>query len=220
MHPYGLSADVMLCGSSDFNAAPALPLGQAAKSVPNTLLPAKALLPKRLRFPPPHWTRLPKSAPQAATVMSDYICPFFADEEQSDSEEATSPRGSEYSFSLLFRGESASEPATPGARSPGALSDYVFGGGTPAATPRRSLFARDVDAAAKEPAARPWFATSTAQNIPPPKQKSTTQSVLEAVGLAAPEPEPEPKSRVRAVLESTGLVSPAPEPEEESASYF
>jgi len=152
--------------------------------------------------------------------MSDYICPFFADEEQSDSEEATSPRGSEYSFSLLFRGESASEePATPGARSPGALSDYVFGGGTPAATPRRSLFARDVDA--KEPAARPWFATSTApQNVPPPKQKSTTQSVLEAVGLAAPEPEPEPKSRTRAVLEATGLVSPAPEPKEESASYF
>ena len=153
--------------------------------------------------------------------MSDYICPFFADEEQSDSEEATSPRGSEYSFSLLFRGESASEPATPGARSPGALSDYVFGGGTPAATPRRSLFARDVDPAAKEPAARPWFATSTApQNVPPPKQKSTTQSVLEAVGLAAPEPEPEPKSRVRAVLESTGLVSPALEPKEESPSYF
>ena len=155
--------------------------------------------------------------------MSDYMCPFFADaEEQSDSgEEATSPRGSEYSFSLLFRGESASEPATPGARSPGALSDYVFGGGTPAATPRRSLFARDVDAAAKEPAARPWFTTSTApQNVPPPKQKSTTQSVLEAVGLAAPEPEPEPKSRTRAVLEATGLVSPAPEPKEESASYF
>ena len=152
--------------------------------------------------------------------MSDYMCPFFADEEQSDSEEATSPRGSEYSFSLLFRGESASEPATPGARSPGGLSDYVFGNGTPAATPRRSLFARDVDAAAKEPAARPWFATSTAQNIPPPKQKSTTQSVLEAVGLAAPEPEPEPKSRTRAVLEATGLVSPAPKPKEESASYF
>ena len=154
--------------------------------------------------------------------MSDYMCPFFADaEEQSDSgEEATSPRGSEYSFSLLFRGESASEPATPGARSPGALSDYVFGGGTPAATPRRSLFASDADAA-KEPAARPWFATSTApRNVPPPKQKSTTQSVLEAVGLAAPEPEPEPKSRVRAVLESTGLVSPALEPKEESPSYF
>ena len=154
--------------------------------------------------------------------MSDYMCPFFADaEEQSDSgEEATSPRGSEYSFSLLFRGESASEPATPSARSPGALSDYVFGGGgTPAATPRRSLFASDADA--KEPAARPWFATSTApQNVPPPKQKSTTQSVLEAVGLAAPEPEPEPKSRTRAVLEATGLVSPAPEPKEESASYF
>ena len=152
--------------------------------------------------------------------MSDYICPFFADEEQSDSEEATSPRGSEYSFSLLFRGESASEPATPGARSPGGLSDYVFGGGgTPAATPRRSLFASDADA--KEPAARPWFATSTApQNVPPPKQKSTTQSVLEAVGLAAPEPEPEPKSRTRAVLEATGLVSPALEPKEESASYF
>ena len=153
--------------------------------------------------------------------MSDYMCPFFADaEEQSDSgEEATSPRGSEYSFSLLFRGESASEPATPGARSPGALSDYVFGsGGTPAATPRRSLFASDADAA-KEPAARPWFATSTApRNVPPPKQKSTTQSVLEAVGLAAPEPEP--KSRVRAVLESTGLVSPALEPKEESPSYF
>ena len=154
--------------------------------------------------------------------MSDYLCPtFFADEEQSDSEEATSPRGSEYSFSLLFRGESASEPATPGARSPGALSDY-FGSGTPAATPRRSLFASNGDAAAKEPAAtRPWFATSTApQNVPPPKQKSTTQSVLEAVGLAAPEPEPEPKSRTRAVLEATGLVSPAPEPKEESASYF
>ena len=151
--------------------------------------------------------------------MSDYICPFFADDEASDSEEATSPRGSEYSFSLLFRGESASEPATPGARSPGALSDYVFGGSTPATTPRRSLFARDVDA--KEPAARPWFATPTApQNVPPPKQKSTTQSVLEAVGLAAPEPEPEPKSRTRAVLEATGLVSPAPEPKEESASYF
>ena len=93
------------------------------------------------------------------------------------------------------------------------------GGGTPTATPRRSLFASDVDA--KEPAARPWFATSTApQNVPPPKQKSTTQSVLEAVGLAAPEPEPEPKSRTRAVLEATGLVSPAPEPKEESASYF
>ena len=154
--------------------------------------------------------------------MSDYLqCPFFADDEASDSEEATSPRGSEYSFSLLFRGESASEPATPGARSPGALSDYVFGNGTPAATPRRSLFASDGDAAAKEPAARPWFATSTApQNVPPPKQKSTTQSVLEAVGLAAPEPEPEPKSRTRAVLEATGLVSPAPEPKEESASYF
>ena len=152
--------------------------------------------------------------------MSDYLtCPFFADDEASDSEEATSPRGSEYSFSLLFRGESASEPATPGARSPGALTDYVFGGGTPAATPRRSLF--EADAAAKEPAARPWFATSTApQNVPPPKQKSTTQSVLEAVGLAAPEPEPEPKSRTRAVLEATGLVSPAPEPKEESASYF
>jgi hypothetical protein len=151
--------------------------------------------------------------------MSDYLtCPFFADDEASDSEEATSPRGSEYSFSLLFRGESASEPATPGARSPGVLSDY-FGGSTPAATPRRSLFASDADA--KEPAAKPWFATSTApQNVPPPKQKSTTQSVLEAVGLAAPEPEPEPKSRVRAVLESTGLVSPAPEPKEESASYF
>ena len=152
--------------------------------------------------------------------MSDYLtCPFFADDEASDSEEATSPRGSEYSFSLLFRGESASEPATPGARSPGALSDYVFGNGTPAATPRRSLFSSDADA--KEPAARPWFATSTApQNVPPPKQKSTTQSVLEAVGLAAPEPEPEPKSRTRAVLEATGLVSPAPEPKEESASYF
>ena len=151
--------------------------------------------------------------------MSDYLCPtFFADEEQSDSEEATSPRGSEYSFSMLFRGESADEPATPGARSPGALSDY-FGSGTPAATPRRSLFASDADA--KEPAARPWFATSTApQNVPPPKAKSTTQTVLEAVGLAAPEPEPEPKSRVRAVLESTGIVSPAPEPKEESASYF
>ena len=152
--------------------------------------------------------------------MSDYMCPFFADaEEQSDSgEEATSPRGSEYSFSLLFRGESASEPATPGARSPGALSDYVFGGGgTPAATPRRSLFSAESEA--KEPAARPWFATSTApQNVPPPKAKSTTQSVLEAVGLAAPEPEPEPKSRTRAVLEATGLVSP--EPKEESASYF
>ena len=159
--------------------------------------------------------------------MSDLLsCPFFdacQSEEQSDSEEATSPRGSEYSFSLLFRGESASEPATPGARSPGALSDYVVfgGGGTPAATPRRSLFASDADAAAKEPAPRPWFATSTApQNVPPPKQKSTTQSVLEAVGLAAPEPEPEPKSRTRAVLEATGLVSPAPEPKEESASYF
>jgi hypothetical protein len=157
--------------------------------------------------------------------MSDLLCPFFdaCQSEEQDSEEATSPRGSEYSFSLLFRGESASEPATPGARSPGALSDYVFGGGgTPAATPRRSLFATDSDgAAAKEPAARPWFATSTApQNVPPPKQKSTTQSVLEAVGLAAPEPEPEPKSRVRAVLESTGLVSPAPEPKEESAGYF
>ena len=154
--------------------------------------------------------------------MSDYLtCPFFADDEASDSEEATSPRGSEYSFSLLFRGESASEPATPGARSPGALSDYVFGNGTPATTPRRSLFAGDADAAAKEPAARPWFAASTApQNVPPPKQKSTTQSVLEAVGLAAPEPEPEPKSRTRAVLEATGLVSPAPEPKEESASYF
>ena len=156
--------------------------------------------------------------------MSDLLsCPFCCENEASDSEEATSPRGSEYSFSLLFRGESADEPATPGARSPGALSDYVVfgGGGTPAATPRRSLFASsDADAAAKEPAARPWFATSTAQNIPPPKQKSTTQSVLEAVGLAAPEPEPEPKSRVRAVLESTGLVSPAPEPKEESASYF
>ena len=153
--------------------------------------------------------------------MSDLLsCPFFCENEASDSEEATSPRGSEYSFSLLFRGESADEPATP-ARSPGNLSDYVFGGGTPAATPRRSLFASDGDAAAKEPAARPWFATSTApQNVPPPKQKSTTQSVLEAVGLAAPEPEPEPKSRVRAVLESTGLVSPAPEPKEESASYF
>ena len=150
--------------------------------------------------------------------MSDYICPFFADEEQSDSEEATSPRGSEYSFSLLFRGESADEPSTPGARSPGVLSDY-FGGGTPAATPRRSLFASDADA--KEPAARPWFATSTApQNVPPPKAKSTTQTVLEAVGLVAPEPEPEPKSRTRAVLEATGLVSPAPEPKEESASYF
>ena len=151
--------------------------------------------------------------------MSDYLtCPFFADDEASDSEEATSPKGSEYSFSMLFRGESADEPATPGARSPGALSDYVFGS-TPAETPRRSLFASDADA--KEPAARPWFATSTApQNVPPPKQKSTTQSVLEAVGLAAPEPEPEPKSRVRAVLESTGLVSPAPEPKEESASYF
>ena len=150
--------------------------------------------------------------------MSDLLsCPFFCEHEASDSEEATSPRGSEYSFSLLFRGESASEPATPGARSPSALSDY-FGGGTPAATPRRSLFASDADA--KEPAARPWFATSTAQNIPPPKQKSTTQSVLEAVGLAAPEPEPEPKSRTRAVLEATGLVSPAPEPKEESASYF
>ena len=154
--------------------------------------------------------------------MSDLLsCPFFCENEASDSEEATSPRGSEYSFSLLFRGESASEPATPGARSPGGLSDYVFGGGTPAATPRRSLFASDADAAAKEPAPRPWFATSTApQNVPPPKQKSTTQSVLEAVGLAAPEPEPEPKSRVRAVLESTGLVSPAPEPKEEGASYF
>ena len=189
----------MLCGSSDFKAAPALPLDQAAKtSAPGQTLAAKA--------------------------MSDLLCPFFdacQSEEQSDSEEATSPRGSEYSFSLLFRGESASEPATPGARSPGALSDYVFGGGgTPAATPRRSLFASDGDAAAKEPAARPWFATSTAQNIPPPKQKSTTQSVLEAVGLAAPEPEPEPKSRTRAVLEATGLVSPAPEPKEESASYF
>ena len=45
MHPYGLSASVMLCGSSDFKAAPALPLDQAAKSVPNTLLPAKPLLP-------------------------------------------------------------------------------------------------------------------------------------------------------------------------------
>ena len=218
MHPYGLSANVMLCGSSDFKAAPALPLDQAAKSVPNTLLPAKALLPKRLRFPPPHWTRLPKSAPQAATVMSDYICPFFAEDEASDSEEATSPRGSEYSFSLLFRGESASEPATPGARSPGALSDYVFGNGTPAATPRRSLFASDADA--KEPAAKPWFPTAAPQNIPPPKTKSTTQTVLEAVGLAAAEPEPEPKSRTRAVLEATGLVSPAPEPKEESASYF
>ena len=152
--------------------------------------------------------------------MSDYMCPFFADDEASDSEDVTSPKGSEYSFSMLFRGESASEPATPGARSPGGLSDYVLGGGTPAATPRRSLFASDGDAAAKEPAARPWFATSTAQNIPPPKQKSTTQSVLEAVGLAAPEPEPEPKSRTRAVLEATGLVSPAPEPKEESASYF
>ena len=151
--------------------------------------------------------------------MSDLLsCPFFCENEASDSEEATSPRGSEYSFSLLFRGESASEPATPGARSPGALSDYF--GSTPAATPRRSLFASDADAAAKEPAARPWFATSTAQNIPPPKQKSTTQSVLEAVGLAAPEPEPQPKSRTRAVLEATGLVSPAPEPKEESASYF
>ena len=41
MHPYGLSADVMLCGSSDFKAAPALPLDQAAKSVPNPLLLAK-----------------------------------------------------------------------------------------------------------------------------------------------------------------------------------
>ena len=48
--------------------------------------------------------------------MSDYICPFFADDEASDSEEATSPKGSEYSFSMLFRGESADEPATPGAR--------------------------------------------------------------------------------------------------------
>ena len=197
MQPYGLSANVMLCGSSDFKAAPALPLDQAAKtSAPGQTLAAKA--------------------------MSDLLCPFFdacQSEEQSDSEEATSPRGSEYSFSLLFRGESASEPATPGARSPGALSDYVFGGGTPAATPRRSLFASDADA--KEPAARPWFATSTApQNVPPPKQKSTTQSVLEAVGLAAPEPEPEPKSRTRAVLEATGLVSPAPEPKEESASFF
>ena len=153
--------------------------------------------------------------------MSDLLsCPFFCENEASDSEEATSPKGSEYSFSMLFRGESADEPATPGAQSPGALSDYVFGGGTPAATPRRSLFASDGDAAAKEPAARPWFATSTAQNIPPPKQKSTTQTVLEAVGLAAPEPEPEPKSRTRAVLEATGLVSPAPEPKEESASYF
>ena len=153
--------------------------------------------------------------------MSDYLtCPFFADQEQSDSEEATSPRGSEYSFSLLFRGESASEPATPGARSPGALSDYFRGGGTPAATARRSLFSSDADAA-KEPAARPWFATSTApQNVPPPKAKSTTQSVLEAVGLAVPEPEPEPKSRTRAVLEATGLVSPVPEPKEESTSYF
>ena len=199
MHPYGLSANVMLCGSSDFKAAPALPLDQAAKtSAPGQTLAAKA--------------------------MSDLLCPFFdacQSEEQSDSEEATSPRGSEYSFSLLFRGESASEPATPGARSPGALSDYVFGGGgTPAATPRRSLFASDGDAAAKEPAARPWFAKSTAQNIPPPKAKSTTQTVLEAVGLAAPEPEPEPKSRTRAVLEATGLVSPAPEPKEESASFF
>ena len=94
MHPYGLSANVMLCGSSDFKAAPALPLDQAAKSVPNPLLPAKP-------------------------AMSDLLCPFFdacQSEEQSDSEEATSPRGSEYSFSLLFRGESASEPATPGAR--------------------------------------------------------------------------------------------------------
>ena len=197
MHPYGLSAIVMLCGSSDFKAAPALPLDQAAK----TSAPGQTL---------------------AAEAMSDLLCPFFdacQSEEQSDSEEATSPRGSEYSFSLLFRGESASEPATPGARSPGVLSDY-FGGSTPAATPRRSLFASDADAA-KEPAARPWFATSTApQNVPPPKQKSTTQSVLEAVGLAAPEPEPEPKSRTRAVLEATGLVSPAPEPKEESASYF
>ena len=154
--------------------------------------------------------------------MSDLLsCPFFCENEASDSEEATSPKGSEYSFSMLFRGESADEPATPGAQSPGALSDYVFGGGTPAATPRRSLFASDGDAAAKEPAARPWFATSTApQNVPPPTQKSTTQTVLEAVGLAAPEPEPEPKSRTRAVLEATGLVSPAPEPKEESASYF
>jgi hypothetical protein len=151
--------------------------------------------------------------------MSDLLsCPFFCEHEASDSEEATSPRGSEYSFSLLFRGESASEPATPGARSPGALSDFF--GGTPAATPRRSLFASDADAAAKEPAAKPWFPTAAPQNIPPPKTKSTTQTVLEAVGLAAPEPEPEPKSRTRAVLEATGLVSPAPEPKEESASYF
>ena len=98
--------------------------------------------------------------------MSDLLsCPFFCENEASDSEEATSPRGSEYSFSLLFRGESASEPATPGAQSPGALSDLVFG--TPAATPRRSLFAADSEgAAAKEPAARPWFATSTAQKYP------------------------------------------------------
>ena len=41
VHPYGLSANVMLCGSSDFKAAPALPLDQAAKSVPNPLLLAK-----------------------------------------------------------------------------------------------------------------------------------------------------------------------------------
>ena len=121
--------------------------------------------------------------------------------------------------------DAAHSPASPGVRAlpgrkgGGRVDDYFGGGGTPAATPRRSLFASDADA--KEPAARPWFATSTApQNVPPPKQKSTTQTVLEAVGLAAPEPEPEPKSRVRAVLESTGLVSPAPEPKEESASYF
>ena len=49
MHPYGLSANVMLCGSSDFKAAPALPLDQAAKSVPNTLLPH---LGQAARLPP------------------------------------------------------------------------------------------------------------------------------------------------------------------------
>jgi hypothetical protein len=154
--------------------------------------------------------------------MSDLLCPFFADEDQSDDDEATSPQGSEYSFSMLFRGESQDEQATPSARSPGALSIFSS---SPDVTPCRSLFALDAGGAvARSPAARPvagWFGgtTTVAQNIPPPK-KTTTQSVLEAVGLAQPPPpEPGSKSRTRAVLEATGLVSPAPQPKE-GTSYF
>ena len=86
------------------------------------------------------------------------ILPLFFDEnEASDSEEATSPRGSEYSFSLLFRGESASEPRDAGravaglSRSP--TTSSAAPDQRPAATPRRSLFASDAEA--KEPAAKP-----------------------------------------------------------------